>query len=190
MYSFIRGKLVEIREQAVVLDVGGIGYLLSTPQRAELPALGDELTLHVSLVIRENSHALYGFLDPSERDLFEILLTISGIGPKTGLALISHLDPSELQETVLTGNAKRLTSTPGIGKKTAERLILELKGKIDKLIFTSQGSLSSVEREAISALVHLGHSPKIAAGAVEKAMKAGEARDLASLIRRALAESN
>lgn len=189
MYVSLRGKLTEIRDLAVVIEVGGLGYLVHTPTStlAALPQVGSEVFLHTSFVVREASMSLYGFLERECRDLFELLLTISGIGPRTALSLISHLNPQTLQEAVATGNVKKLSETPGIGKKTAERLILELKGKLDGILFTSSAPIVGHEREALSALIHLGYPQKAAELAVSRALKeCPEPSDVAALIRTAL----
>src|SRR5580700_10493771 len=128
MFEYIKGILARSSLTQVTLDVQGIGYRLQIPFNhfAKLPALGTETLLYVSCVIREDSHKLYGFLTEHERDLFEHLIDISGIGPKTALALIGHMELQQLQTAIQQGNITAVCKIPGIGKKTAERLIVEM----------------------------------------------------------------
>ena len=170
MYSYIRGTFQKHSSTAVIIETRcGIAYQLCVPLSAllALPKEGEELIVHTSLVVRENAQQLFGFLDFKERDLFELLITINGIGPKVALAIIGHLSPQQFEEQIATGETSRLKKIPGIGEKTAERLLLEMKGKLKKLSpkqFTAQKkgeSISDASRtaeDAISALMNLGYS--------------------------------
>lgn len=180
MYEFLRGKLIHAETAKAVLDINGIGYAINIPANifGLLPQSGEELTLYTSFVVRELSHALYGFLSPSERDLFEILLDISGIGPKLALSLCGHLTSYEMQQALLINDGTIFSRVPGIGKKTAERLLIELRGKLDGILppVPSQLAVSLSDpraqqiHDAMSALISLGYSQQIAQKAVKKSL--------------------
>jgi len=185
MYEFFRGKLAEKGPNHVVLDVQGVGYKLFIPLNAHvlLPDLKKEVFFYACCVVREDAHTLYGFLKKEEKDLFELLLSVSGIGPKSALALIGHLDLSTFYQALQTQNVAWIAKTPGIGKKTAERLIIELKDKVK----TNLNSKSGVVSDAIGALLHLGYNLSVAQKAVENAYKEKNSpEDLGLLITEAL----
>lgn len=198
MYSTIRGKLLQNHTSYVVVEAQGIGFKIwiATNALGKIPALGQELLLHTSFVVREFSHALYGFPQQEERDLFESLIDISGIGPKTALSLIGHLSLQGLQEVVLTEDIKTLCKVPGIGKKTAERLLVELKNKLDgfftglpqDLLISTETSLKNHQiQDAIKALINLGYNSQAAHKAVKQSLEdAPEEPDLGLLITNAL----
>ena len=148
----------------VLLDVGGVGYELDVPMSTfyGLPATGDAVTLFTHLSVKEDSHTLYGFATLEERSAFRQLIRISGIGPRTALSVLSGLSVSELAQAVLLQDVARLTKIPGIGRKTAERLLLELKGKLGAL-----GGTPGVEKpsDVLNALLALGYSEKEALAA-------------------------
>ncbi len=171
MYRYMKGTITAIREDHCLLEVQGIGYqILLAPGYA--PKLSQKETfIHLSFVIREFSQALYGFLHEEERDLFELLLDISGIGPKLALSIVGHLPPHELKLALLNKDLQTLVKIPGIGKKTAERLLLELKGSSLNLIqVDTTKSLKNppLLEDAVSALVNLGYSQQAAQRAVTK----------------------
>lgn len=184
MFTYIKGKLVTATPSQVVVDVHGIGYAILIPCRllGELPHLGQEVQLHTSFVVREASHTLYGFLCNQERDLFEFLMNISGVGPKLSLSLIGHLPVAELQTAVSCQDLSTLCRVPGVGKKTAERLVLELKDKLSNSLPGSIGSLghlaisvpdsqSSQARDAMLALMNLGYNQGSAQKAIKQSLK-------------------
>lgn len=188
MYAFIRGKLVEKNALFAIIDVNGVGYQIHIPSslQVELPASGMEVMLHTSFVVRENEMRLFGFLTKEERDFFEELLNISGVGPKTALALLGHLSLSALSDAISRQNITSLTHVPGIGKKTAERLLMELKGKIPE-IRHSKNPGSEKEELALSALLQLGYPLKVAQRALEQALKENpHQEELSSVIASAL----
>jgi Holliday junction DNA helicase RuvA len=180
MYASIRGKLLQNQTTYIVLEAQGIGFKIwiATNTLGKIPAPGEELLLHTSFVVREFSQALYGFIHPEERDLFETLIDISGIGPKTALSLIGHLSLQGLQDVVLTEDIKTLCKVPGIGKKTAERLLVELKNKLDgfftslpqNLFIPTDAAKNSHVQDAIKALVNLGYNTQAAHKAVKQAL--------------------
>lgn len=194
MFAFLRGRLVSATPTACVIDAGGVGYRLfiSAALFSQLPSFGEELLLHCSLVVRELSQALYGFLTIQERDVFELLLGISGVGPKLSLSIIGHLSLADLQQAIQANDSRTLSKIPGIGKKTAERLIIEMRDKLDSLIFTAPNSSllsqnSQIAKDAINALVHLGYAKSTAEKAVKRSQEImPDASDLALLITEAL----
>jgi Holliday junction DNA helicase RuvA len=160
----LTGKLAGKHPPQVLVDVGGIAYELDVPMSTfyGLPATGDTVTLFTHLSVKEDSHTLYGFATVEERSAFRQLIRISGIGPRTALSVLSGLSVSELAQAVSLQDVTRLTKVPGIGKKTAERLLLELKGKLGSL-----GATPGVEKasDVLNALLALGYSEKEALAA-------------------------
>ena len=150
----------------MLLDVGGVAYELDVPMSTfyALPANGEAVTLHTHLLVREDAHSLYGFATLEERSAFRQLIRISGVGARTALAVLSGMSVSDLAQSVAEQDAARLTRVPGIGKKTAERLLLELKGKVAEGGEARPGGRAS---EVLQALVALGYSEKEAAAAVK-----------------------
>lgn len=168
MISYIRGELVSAGEDKIIVEAGGIGYGIFMPSKTIglLPAAGNEVKIHTYLNVREDAMQLFGFLTRDDLEVFRLLITVSGIGPKGGLAVLGTLTADELRFAVMSGDAKAITAAPGIGKKTAERLIIELKDKLkleDMLEreenFPDTGMISEDARtEAVQALVALGYN--------------------------------
>lgn len=180
MIASLRGKVILKRANRVIVDVGGVGYELAVPLTS-LDALQDngETFLYVHTALRENSLELYGFVAPEEKSLFEMLITVSGIGPRTSLAILSGTSPDGFRQAILSGNIQKLTAIPGVGKKTAERIVLELKEKIRKNLFPGVctpgvESEVSMEEDLISSLVNLGYKEKVAADAARKVLKTAD----------------
>ena len=166
MIGRIAGRLVEKHPPQIVVDVNGVGYEVDVPMSTfyQLPATGAEVSLYTHLAVREDAHQLFGFATEAERRVFRQLLKISGIGARTALSVLSGLSVSDLREAVSTQDGGRLVKIPGIGKKTAERLLLELKGKISEVtVKPAAGSASDV----VNALVGLGYSEIEALAAVK-----------------------
>ncbi|MGF1473609.1 MAG: Holliday junction branch migration protein RuvA [Rubrobacteraceae bacterium] len=161
----LRGQLVEKDAEGVVLDVGGVGYRVSAPSGTinDLPPAGEECVLHTRMVVREDAMLLFGFATRDERAAFDALTAVSKIGPKLANAVLSTLSPAEISEAVARGDVVKLASVPGLGKKTAERLVLELKGK-DLAVFGPVESVAPATNgggpymEAREALTGLGYS--------------------------------
>lgn len=180
MLEYIKGTLIEITPQKAVVDVNGLGYLLYIPLSSfsKAPPVGEEALFFISAVIREDSYRNFAFLTREERDLFEKISDVSGIGPKTALALIGHLDSNDLETAITTANVTLLSKIPGIGKKTAERLIIEMRDKILKglkkapLPSTTQTVKQEdrVVSDALSALINLGYNSMQAQQAIKKAL--------------------
>ena len=166
MIGRLSGKLAAKHPPQVLVDCNGVGYELDVPMSTfyNLPAVGDAVTLHTHLVVREDAQTLYGFGTLEERAAFRQLLKISGIGARTALAVLSGMSVAELAQAVALQEAARLTKVPGIGKKTAERLLLELKGKISE---GAAKAAAGTAGDVVNALVGLGYSEKEALAAVK-----------------------
>lgn len=171
MYAYIKGELAEINIDHIVIETGGIGYQIFIPGQTfeYLPALGEELKVYTYLYLREDAMILYGFQTKDDLELFKLLISVSGIGPKGGLAILSTLDADDLRFAVLSGDAKAIAKAPGVGGKTAQRVILELKDKMsledafEKKTQHVQEAVSapaagSVKNDAVLALTALGYS--------------------------------
>ncbi len=166
MIACLRGRPVARRPDGLVLDVGGVGYLLHATPSAHRKADGaEEVTLETYLHVREDALQLYGFAEPAERELFEHLLSVSGVGPKVALAIVSGSTPAELRRAIALGDAARFEAIPGIGRKTAQRVVLELKGSIAGATEPRDSSPHLVARDA---LVELGFSVADAEEALAK----------------------
>jgi Holliday junction DNA helicase RuvA len=183
--TFLHGELYRAAEDHLVLEVGGVGYrlLASTRTLARLPQPGEKVHLWTHLQVREDAWILYGFKELEERAMFEQLLTIAGIGPKSALAVLSALPVAQLREALGRGDVALLTSLPGIGKKTARRLILELGEKVGE-VPGSSGTAGGAG-QAVEALVSLGYSRSEALWAVEEAAREGS-EDASAVLRSSL----
>lgn len=164
MIGRLTGILLEKHPPQVLLDVGGVGYDIDVPMSSfyNLPAVGEPVTLVTHFVVREDAQQLYGFLSQKERAAFRELIRISGVGPKLALSVLSGMSADDLAQCIVLQDAGRLTRVPGIGKKTAERLLLELKGKLADALPQSGGMSASagVANDALNALLALGYSDK------------------------------
>ena len=180
MISYIRGELVALEEDKVIVDVGGVGYGIYMPGQAMgmLPQTGNEVKLHTYLNVKEDAMQLYGFLTRDDLEVFKLVIGVNGIGPKGGLSILSQLTPDDLRFAVMSKDVKAISSAPGIGKKTAEKLILELKDKlsIEDVLnhqVEREGSASvsegqGLQSDAVQALVALGYGNTEALRAVKK----------------------
>ena len=166
MIGRLSGRLAAKQPPQVLVDVGGVAYELDVPMSTfyNLPATGEEVSLYTHLVVREDAHTLYGFATLEERTAFRQLIRISGVGARTALAVLSGLSVGDLARAVTLQDAAPLTRVPGIGKKTAERLLLELKGKLAEPTASAGGQPTS---DVVNALVALGYSDKEALAAVK-----------------------
>ncbi len=189
MIEHLRGVLQYKSPAFIVIETGGIGYKISLPLSSYglLPAEGDEIKINTYLHCREDGLSLYGFLNQEERDFFLLLISISKIGPKSALRMLSSISPSEFKKAIKRGDLTTLTDIPGIGKKTAQRLILELKEKIAEEEEIIEGGDEELARDALSALLSLGYTRNEARKAINQVINASkEEIDLASLIKEAL----
>ncbi len=164
MIGRLSGTLLEKTPPALLVDVNGVGYLVDVPMSTfyDLPALGERVVLLTQQVVREDAHLLYGFLTGSERDAFRLLVKISGVGPRTALAVLSGMSVADLAQAVTLQESGRLTKVPGIGKKTAERLLLELKGKLGPELVVPGGRPATPDAsvDVMHALLALGYSER------------------------------
>jgi holliday junction DNA helicase RuvA len=172
MIGRLTGVIAEKSPPQVLLDVGGVGYELDVPMSSffNLPAIGERCTLLTHFVVREDAQQLFGFLTPGERGTFRLLVKISGVGPRTALAILSGLSVAELASAVTRQESGRLVKVPGIGKKTAERLLLELKGKLGaEPGLPAATAASDAQADIVQALLALGYNER-EAGAALKAL--------------------
>jgi Holliday junction DNA helicase RuvA len=195
MIGFLRGRLVEKHADRLIVDVQGVGYEVAVPLSTfyGLPETGGDVALRIHTHVREDLIALYGFATVLEQQLFERLIGVSGIGPKIALAALSGIEPAELVRAVRTADIARLTSIPGIGKKTAERIGLELKDKLPAAAAASVTSVTTapagdeVRADLLSALVNLGYQRNAAEKAVDTALATlGQAARFEDTLRDAL----
>lgn len=193
MIAMLRGRVVHLRAGEVVLDVGGVGYLVRVPTGARLVGLGEELVLHTHLAVREDALDLYGFPTAPDRDLFTVLLAVSGIGPRIALAAVDTLGADGLRAAVVTDDVTALTAIPGVGRKGAQRMVLELRSKVGALpasaldVRTAPTADADARGQARMALASLGYG----AAEVEHALRGlpadGTPEDLIRLALRGLA---
>ena len=170
MIGRLTGIVAEKSPPQVLLDVQGVGYEVDVPMSTfcNLPALGERTSLLTHLVVREDAHQLFAFLTPEERETFRLLIKISGIGPRTALAILSGLSVGDLAAAVSRQEGGRLQKVPGIGKKTAERLLLELKGKLAPELGAGAASVATdAQADIVQALIALGYNEKEAAMAIK-----------------------
>ena len=177
MIAFLKGELSAIYDDRIVIEVSGIGYNVMMPNSciSVLPGIGNTVKIYTYLSVREDAMWLYGFNTKDELDLYKLLITVNGVGPKAALMLMSFMDSSDLKFAILSSDSKTISKAPGIGPKTAQRLIIDLKDKIDFLdsfeskmsnTVAASNTLSESKAEAVDALVALGYSQKDAYAAV------------------------
>jgi len=169
MIGRIQGTIVEKEFPQLIVSCNGVGYEIAVPMSTfyPLPRTGEEVTLLTHLVVREDAHLLFGFLTVAERAAFRQLLKISGVGPKVALSVLSGLSVDDLSEAVSGGDASRLTKIPGIGKKTAERLVLELRDKVPKMSLAVRVEGRAAGSDVVNALLALGYNDREAQAAVK-----------------------
>jgi holliday junction DNA helicase RuvA len=179
MIAHLRGKLLTKHPNQVIVETSGVGYEvnISVPTFSELPATGSEVALHIHTHVREDVIALYGFLRPAEKQLFEKLMTVSGIGAKLAITILSGMAADDMAAAIRGNDVARLTRIPGIGKKTAERMVLELRDKLPPASGTPTPTLpvmSAIEEDVLSALVNLGYQRPAAEKALAGAARHGD----------------
>jgi Holliday junction DNA helicase RuvA len=193
MISSVRGEVLSIGLDHVVVEVGGVGLAVqTTPSTLATLRRGEEARLHTALIVREDSLTLFGFGDPDARELFGLLLTVSGIGPRIALATLAVLDPNKLRLALVEGNITVLTQVPGIGRKGAERLTLELRDKVTAVPGAADGvaavtGAGTIRAEVVEALAGLGFPAKQAEQAVDQVLANDDAATTATVLRAALA---
>lgn len=193
MIGQLRGRLAEKRPNQVLVDVGGVGYLVQVPLStyAALGELHTEVTLLIHTHVREDALALYGFVSAREKHFFEMLLSASGVGPSLALKILSGMTVEELVPAIRTSDLARLTRIPGVGRKTAERMVVELKDKLDGVVAEADkpaaaASAAGIEADVISALVNLGYDGRAAESAVNEAQHDSGGGNFEKLLRAAL----
>ncbi len=198
MYEFLEGQVASRRAASLALAVNGIGFDLRVPLGVPMPAVGSPAKMFVHLAVREDAHTLYGFPDESLRDLFRLLLKVRGVGPSMALAVLSGLSREEFLQAVLREDAKTLQGIKGVGKKTAEQILLDLKDKAQSLAGAASdpdliprapqtgGPAAGNVEDAIGALMSIGYTEKEAKTRVQKAADAVDPTDLEALVRAAI----
>jgi holliday junction DNA helicase RuvA len=192
MIGQLRGRLAEKRPNQVLVDVGGVGYLVQVPLStyAALGELHTEVTLLVHTHVREDALALYGFVSAREKHFFEMLLSASGVGPTLALKILSGMNVEELVPAIRGSDLARLTRIPGVGRKTAERMVVELKDKLEAVAVETEkpatSSPAGIEADVVSALVNLGYDGRAAETAVAEAKREAGAANFEKLLRGAL----
>jgi len=190
--AHLRGILLDKHPNRAIIETGGVGYdvTISVPTFSEMSQVGTEISLHIYTHVREDALALYGFGRPEEKQLFEKLLTVSGIGPKLAITILSGMAADEMARAIRANDVVRLTKIPGIGKKTAERMVLELRDKLPPHgaeAVTEIPSLTAVQEDVLSALTNLGYQRPLAEKAVATVSRNGKSGPFENMFRDALA---
>lgn len=195
MIAYLHGHILEKQPNRIVVDVGGVGYDVAVPLSTfyGLGEAGSAITLRIHTHVREDALALYGFSTRLEQDLFERLIAISGIGPKVALAVLSGIEPPDLIRAIERGDLARLTAIPGVGKKTSERIVLELRDRLPKVHEPAAAggtalAPSALRDDVLSALMNLGYHRPLAEKAVEAAIKSQGSDDFERTLKQALRE--
>jgi Holliday junction DNA helicase RuvA len=191
MIGFLTGKIISFKPTQIILDVNGVGYLVNISITTfEKISEKETVSLFIHTNVKEDSITLFGFFTQSEKEMFELLISISGIGPKLGLGILSGIVVDDLKSAISNGNVSRLIAIPGIGRKTAERVVLELRNKVDTIRDEGTTKETSAKDEAISALSTLGYQRQISEKVVGDLLSENPNYSLEELIRKALAELN
>jgi Holliday junction DNA helicase RuvA len=189
MIAHLRGKLISKHPNQAIVEAAGVGYdvAITVPTFSDLPALGADVSLHIHTHVREDAIALFGFLRADEKQLFEKLITVSGIGPKLAITILSGMATADMVGAIRANDYARLTRIPGIGKKTAERMCVELRDKLEGFgAAQTTAPVSAVEEDVISALSNLGYQRTLAEKAVEKAVASAGRENFDAIFRAAL----
>jgi Holliday junction DNA helicase RuvA len=189
MIAHLRGRLLAKHPNQAIVDAGGVGYdvTITVPTFSDLPAAGTEVSLYIHTHVREDAIALFGFLRAEEKQLFERLISVSGIGPKLAITILSGMAAADMVAAIRGNDIARLTRIPGIGKKTAERMVLELRDKVGQFGATAAATpMTAIEEDVLSALVNLGYARPAAERALAAAAKNGGPREFDVLFREAM----
>ena len=192
MIGFLSGNILSIKPTKVLLDVGGVGYLVNISINT-FENISDKkgISLHIYTSVKEDSITLFGFYTETEKEMFELLISVNGIGPKLALSVLSGIQVDDLKTAIEAGDISRIVAIPGVGRKTAERVVLELRIKVDKISEAeSKGVSYSIKSEAVSALTTLGYNYKQAETAVRNILNASKDISLEELIKKALGSFN
>jgi len=189
MIAHLRGRLISKHPNQAIVEAAGVGYdvTITVPTFSDLPALGSEVALHIHTHVREDAIALFGFLRADEKQLFEKLITVSGIGPKLAITILSGMATADMVGAIRSNDFARLTRIPGIGKKTAERMCVELRDKLDAFGAPQAAVIvSPIEEDVISALTNLGYQRAVSEKAVERAVQSAGRENFDAIFRLAL----
>lgn len=195
MIAYLTGKIISKKPTKIILDVNGVGYLvnISITTFEKISEGSDAISLFIYTSVKEDAIDLYGFSSESEKEMFELLISVNGIGPKLAQSILSGIQIDDLQEAIKTGNLSRIIATPGIGRKTGERLIVELRDKVDSIAESLEGtagSAYSVKSDAVAALTNLGYNQKNAEKIVRDVLNSEPNIPIEDLIKKALSEFN
>ena len=192
MIGYLKGKIISSKPTHILLDVNGVGYTIRISINTFERISGKEtVSLYIHTNVKEDAITLFGFYSEAEKEMFELLISINGVGPKSALSLLSGISTDDLKQAIITNNIERIVAVPGIGRKTAERLILELKNKVSEI--KEEGIVSakpSLQKEAVSALTTLGYNLTSSEKAVNKILSELPNCSLEDLIKRSLKELN
>lgn len=189
MYAYLKGIVTEKHLSHLVLEVGSIGYKIFVPPQVFNVDLNQTIKLHVSFILRENAQALYGFLEAMSRDVFDILMTLSGIGPKTALCVLGKFDPMQLKQAIDNHDTDLISTVPGIGRKTAQKMMLDLRDRLQRLHWETQTPVDPQYhkvKDAIQALMNLGFSQIQSKRAVDLVVEKNAHLELSEIITQAL----
>jgi len=192
MIGFLSGSIISIKPTKLLLDVSGVGYLVNISINTfENISDKKDISLHIYTSVKEDSISLFGFYAETEKEMFELLISVSGIGPKLALSVLSGIQVDDLKKAIEAGDISRIVAIPGVGRKTAERVVLELRSKVDKISeMESKGISYSIKSEAVSALTTLGYNYKQAENAVREVLNSSKDISLEELIKKALGSLN
>lgn len=192
MIGFLTGKIISSKPTKIVLDVNGVGYIVGISINTfEKISSKENASLFIHTSVKEDSISLFGFYTESEKEMFELLISVSGIGPKIALSLLSGIQTDDLKNAIQSSDISRIIAVPGIGRKTAERLVLELRTKVDQV--KEEGTIAiplSIKSEAVAALTTLGYNTKIADTVVRNILQSQPALSLEELIKKSLSDLN
>ena len=191
MIGYLSGKIISNKPTQILLDVNGVGYLVNISINTFEQITGKETaSLFIHTSVKEDSISLYGFFSEAEKEMFELLISITGIGPKLAVSILSGIRVDELRQAIQSANISRIVAVPGIGRKTAERLVLELKTKVDQIKGEEKEISFSVKNEAVAALTTLGYNLKLAEKTVRDIFNSEPAIALEDLIKKSLGDLN
>ncbi len=191
MIGFLTGKIISSKPTRILLDVNGVGYLVNISINTFEQITGKEsVSLYIYTSVKEDSISLFGFFSEAEKEMFELLISITGIGPKLALSILSGIRVDELKHAIQSANISRIVAVPGIGRKTAERLVLELKAKVDQIRGEENEISFSIKNEAVAALATLGYNSKLAEKTVREVLSHEPDISLEELIKKALGDLN
>lgn len=194
MIGYLSGKIISKKPTKVIIDVSGVGYLVNISiSTFEKIADREEVSLFTYLNVKDDALDLYGFYSLAEKEMFELLISVSGIGPKTAQSILSGIQIEDLKEALKTANISRIISVPGIGRKTAERMMVELRDKVESLVESVEGvsvGASSIRNDAVAALVNLGYNQKVADRTVRAITDRNPSISIEDLVKEALSVLN